>query len=261
MRKSALAYVPGNSFIHRLNPLTVLTYALCITVLGIGIGQIWLLLLIFVFNMLLVVSAGVLRNFLYMFVRVTLPIAIPMFIIDSLFYPGSKTLLFTLGPVAVRYEGLMFASTVISRLLSILSAYFLMVLVIHPRDLMIALGERGVSPRIGYLVLSTLQLIPYIQQTAERILDAQRSRGLSLKGSLVKRFKSYLPLMAPVVMGSFSSLEIRAMALEVRGFNLPTKRVYIREVVDSPRDRALRRLVVIGALLLLALSIYLRIRP
>jgi len=260
MQKSALAFVPGDSFIHHLNPITIVTYVLGVTVLGIGISQIWLLLIIFVFNLLLIMEARVMRSFLYMFIRVTLPIIIPMFIIDSLFYPGSKTILYSFGPLAIRYEGLMFALTVISRLLSILSAYFLMVLVIHPRDLMIALGEHGVSPKVGYLMLATLQLIPYIQQTAERILDAQRSRGLSLKGSLVKRIKSYLPLMAPVVMGSFSSLEIRAMALEVRGFNLPIKRVYIREVLDTPKDSRLRFVIISGAVLLLALSIYLRVR-
>ena len=153
----------------------------------------------------------------------------------------------------------MFASMIVSRLLAILSAYFMMVLVIQPRDLMIALGKRGVSPKVGYLVLATLQLIPYIQQTAERILDAQRSRGLSLKGSVIKRLRSYLPLMAPVVMGSFASLEIRAMALEVRGFNLTNQRTYIREVVDTPRDRILRRAILIVAFIILVASIYFRI--
>ena len=256
MAKGALAYVQGNSFIHRLNPITVLTYTLSITVLGIGVGQIWILMLVFAFNMVLVYKAGVIKSFMGMFLRVTIPIVVPMFIIDTLFYPGSKTILYQLGPLMIRYEGLMFAATVISRLLAILSAYFMMVLVIHPRDLMIALGNRGVSPKIGYLVLSTLQLIPYIQQTAERILDAQRSRGLSLKGSIFKRFKSYIPLMAPVVMGSFASLEIRAMALEVRGFNLPNRRVYIREVADTPQDAVLRRVIMVIAGLILVVSIY-----
>ncbi len=256
MATSALAYVQGNSFIHKLNPITVLTYTLCITLLGIGVGQIWVLLLVFVLNILLILKAGVIKNFMGMFLRVTLPIVIPMFIINTLFYPGSKTILYTLGPLMIRYEGLMFASTVISRLLAILSAYFLMVLVIDPRDLMIALGNRGISPKVGYLILSTLQLIPYIQQTAARILEAQQSRGLSLKGGLLQRFKSYLPLMAPVVMGSFASLEIRAMALEVRGFNLKTKRVYIREVFDTQRDQFLRRGFIVVTIMILIVSVY-----
>ncbi len=134
MRKSALAYVAGDFFIHKLNPITILTYTLAVTLLGIGVGQIGWLLVIFAFNLILVIKAGVLREFSWMFLRVTTPIVVMMFVIDSLFYPGSKTILFHLGPLAIRQEGFMFASMIVSRLSAILSAYFMMVLVIHPRD-------------------------------------------------------------------------------------------------------------------------------
>ncbi len=253
-----LAYVQRHSPLHELNPVTVLTYTLCVTVLGLAANQLWLLAGLLALSLALIALAGVFARFLSIFLRVTLPITIPMFLVHSFFFPGARTILYRLGPLSLRLEGVLFASNIISRLLTILAAYFLMILVVHPRDLMIALGERGVSPKIGYLVLSTLQLIPYIQQTAERILDAQRSRGLSLKGSLLKRLRSYLPLLGPVVMGSFSTLEIRAMAMEVRGFNLPTRRSYIREIPDRPGDRVLRLATLAGSAALLGLSIYLR---
>ena len=102
--------------------------------------------------------------------------------------------------------------------------------------------------------MSTLQLIPYIQLTAERILDAQRSRGLSLKGNLLKRVKNYLPLMTPVVIGGFSTLEVRAMAMEVRGINLTTTRNYIQEVPDCTSDRVLRWVIIVISVLVLTAS-------
>ncbi len=49
------------------------------------------------------------------------------------------------------------------------------------------------------------------------------------------------------------------MALEVRGFNLTNKRIYIREVADTVRDRYLRRGIMIAAFIVLAASIYFRI--
>lgn len=255
MPKSALAYVPESSWIHSLNPMTLITYVLTITVLGLAVSQIWILALLFLMNIILVKSAKVLKNFMYMFVRVTLPIVIPLLIVHTLFNNAGVTILYQVGPLKVRYEGLMFALNIIFRLLPLLSAYFLFVLVVSPRRLMIALYDRGVSAKIGYLVLSTLQLVPYIEQTAQRILDAQRSRGLSLKGSLIKRFKSYLPLITPVVVGGFSSLEIRAMAIEVRGISIKTKRIYLTQVPDRKLDKILRWVIIASAVALLVFSV------
>ena len=65
--------------------------------------------------------------------------------------------------------------------------------------------------------------------------------------------------MGPVVMGGFSTLEIRAMAMEVRGLNLKTKRNYIIEVPDRKIDKMLRWITVILSVVLLALSIYLKV--
>ena len=231
--------------------MTPLFYALCITVLGSEIGDPRVLLALFVLSVVLITIGKVFRPFASMFLRVTLPIAVPMLLIHSLFSPDGRTVLWTLGPLTFKQEGLMFAVSVTSRLMAMVSAYFLLVLVTHPRDLVIALESRKVPPKVGYLVLSTLQLIPYMQRTAETILDAQRSRGLRMKGSLLKRFQSYVPLLAPLVMGSISSLEIRAMALEVRGFNLTTPRTYLHQLVDTPLDRALRKVMVLLTLALI----------
>jgi energy-coupling factor transporter transmembrane protein EcfT len=143
--------------------------------------------------------------------------------------------------------------------MGIVSAYFFLVLVTYPRNLMIALEEHKTSPKLSYLILTTLQLVPYLQQTAERILDAQRSRGLSVTGNILQRARSFIPLITPMVIGSFSSLEIKAMALEVRGFDLPTRRVYITEVPDTRLDHTIRVALVVLSVLLIGVSILLRI--
>jgi energy-coupling factor transport system permease protein len=246
---TTLAYQKRDSPLHKLNPITPLTYALCITLLGLTIGSPWVLYALFFFTVALIVRAKVFGPFARIFITISIPIAVPMLLIHGFLYPGAKDVIWSIGPLSLKREGLMFALSVISRLFSMISAYFLLVMVAHPRDLMVALEARNVSSKVGYLVLSTLQLIPYIQRTAETILDAQRSRGLRLKGSLIQRFRSYVPLMAPVVMGSISALEIRAMALEVRGFNLTNPRSYLHQVADSPLDRNLRRLMIILTLL------------
>lgn len=246
----ALAFSKGDSPMHRLYPLTMATYALCVTMIGM-VGQPLLLVGIFVFTTGLAFVGKVGRQFIFMMFRVIIPIGIPLFVIQTLFNPIGHTVIYSIGPLAVKREGLDFAISVITRLLALVSAYFLLVLVVHPRDLVIALEKRGMPPKVGYLVLSTLQLIPQIQRTGVTILEAQRSRGLKTKGNLIVRFGAYLPLMGPIVMGSLSSLEIRAMALETRGFNLPNAKVYLRTRLDSGFDRNLRFLMIIATIIII----------
>jgi energy-coupling factor transport system permease protein len=259
MSSFTLAFARGDSPLHRLNPLTVGMYAVCVTVLGM-VGRPPLMIGLFCLTAVLAVVGRVGRPFIGMLLRIIIPIAIPLFIIQSLFNPIGRTVIYELGPLAVKQEGLDFAVSVITRLLALVAAYFLLVLVVQPRDLVIALEQRGMSPKLGYLLLSTLQLVPQIQRTAETILDAQRSRGLRTKGSLWVRFSAYVPLMGPVVQGSLSSLEIRAMALETRGFNLPNRKVHLRVPEDTPRDRLLRWGMAAATLVLIVVSVIDRIR-
>jgi energy-coupling factor transport system permease protein len=255
----ALAYLKKDSVIHRLNPITLLYYAVCMTFIGFIVTQPQLLAIIFLFSVLLVAIAKVFRQFFKMYSILFGPVVLALFLIYPFLYPGAKVVLFKLGPLNVYSEGLMFATNTSLRLMGIVSAYFFLVLVTYPRNLMIALEEHKTSPKLSYLILTTLQLVPYLQQTAERILDAQRSRGLSVTGNILQRARSFIPLITPMVIGSFSSLEIKAMALEVRGFDLPTRRVYITEVPDTRLDHTIRVALVVLSVLLIGVSILLRI--
>ncbi len=259
MSTFALAYLPKDSFIHRLNPITILYYAVCMTFIGIIVTQPWILFTLFLISILLVVIAKVGRQFFKMYLAIFAPIVIALFLIYPFLYPGAKIVMFKLGPLSVYQEGVMFGLNISLRLMGIVSAYFFLVLVTYPRNLMIALEEHNTSPKISYLVLTTLQLVPYLQQTAERIADAQRSRGLSVKGNIWQRARSFIPLITPMVIGSFASIEIKAMALEVRGFDLPTKRKYITEVPDTKLDKAIRTGMVVVSVLLIAFSILARL--
>lgn len=254
MARFTLAFKRVDSPIHRRNPLTIATYALCISVLGI-VGEPILLAALTLLTVSLALVGRVGRRFLVMLLRVVIPIVIPLFVIQSLFNPIGRTVLFEVGPFAVKQEGLDFAVSVVSRLIALVSAFFLLTLAVHPRDLVTTLESRGMSPRIGYLILSTMQLIPRIQDTAETILDAQRSRGLRTKGNLLLRLRAYIPLMGPIVMGSLASLEVRAMALDARGFGMPTRKTYLRVPADPPVDRRIRLGLLAGTAVLVATSL------
>jgi energy-coupling factor transport system permease protein len=115
-------------------------------------------------------------------------------------------------------------------------------------DMLEALIARGASYRIAFVVLSAVQLVPRMRTRAGAILDAQQARGLSLEGSFVRRFRSLVPLIAPVLLGSLVDARERTFALEARGFGARPGRTAYRTVADPPADRWLRLLIGIAAI-------------
>ena len=67
-------------------------------------------------------SAGVLRTVTRAMVLLTLPVAISVLIVNILFFPGGRDVLFQVGPVSATREGLVFAIEIVARLLAISGA-------------------------------------------------------------------------------------------------------------------------------------------
>src|SRR5690606_37675681 len=110
----------------------------------------------------------------------------------------------------------------------------------HPRGLMIAFTNRGMSHKLAYALGAALQLIPDMQRRATAILDAPQARGLNVRGGPVARVKSLKTLFIPLCVGAVMTAETRSLALDARGFARTGTRVFVREVEDSREDRVLR---------------------
>ena len=239
-------YAEGKSLLHRAHPLTkgALTLsAIAIAFIAPSIG--WVLG-IGVILLVLVTAAGVLRRLLAVAAAILLPITLLLLAVQGFANANNRTVAFALGPIVYYREGLAIAALAALRITCLVCATFLFSFTTRPADISEALMQRGLSTRMGYVVQSALQIIPQTLDMAGRIQDAQRARGLETEGSLPRRARAYLPLMLPLVLSSLVATQERAMALEVRGFGLPVKRVARFEFADSPLQRVLRW-VLIGA--------------
>lgn len=244
------------SAIHRLNPVTKLIALLAIIVTVFAIPLWWVAGLIVVF---VVAPAAVISGsggrLLSLSLKILIPIILVLFIVQGLTFPGGKTVIWEWGIIDITTEGLMFALGIGSRIIVLVLASILLVLTTHPGDLMSALTERGMSPKFAYIISSTLQLIPAFRERADSILLAQQARGLSLKGSPVRRVKVMLPLLSPLVLGMFTDVEERSTAMEARAFGSTAKRTSLVPVPDSLVQRIARWLFVVLALAAIATPI------
>jgi energy-coupling factor transport system permease protein len=201
-------------------------------------------------SILFLIVAKVFRKTLPVFSFVFL-VLITVVIIQGLFKPGNETVLFHIGPLTMYKEGLLYALTIVLRVIGIVSSFMILVLTTKPSDLVESLVRKGMSPRIGYVIVSVFQIIPEMMGTMGTITDAQRARGMETEGNLLVRIKAFLPLLGPVVLGSLINTKERAMALEVRGFNSQALKTYLNEEKTYTHSKAIQLgmlFLIIGAI-------------
>ncbi len=251
-------YVRGNSILHRLNPLTKLTLALAIILISFFAPWYWSPHFLFLLVVLpLTLISHVFRQFLWAFLRLILPGAGFLFVMQTLFLPVKGTLLFHLWFLHPTQESLMYAFANAMRIITMVSSFTLFLLTTHPSELMTDLTRRGLPGQFAYVIISTLQIIPQMQAKAQTIISAQRSRGLETQGNFFRRVGSLGPLVGPLVFGSLVEVEERAIAIEARGFTSPHAKTSLHDIPDTNLDKALRWIFVCLVILSIALKLWL----
>jgi energy-coupling factor transport system permease protein len=187
--------------------------------------------------------AGVLPRLLRVGLVLALPLAVSVLVVNLFFFPYGATVLFRIGPIAATAEGLAFAIETLARLLAITGALALFYLTTPIGSLVVDLERRGVSARLAFVVSASVRTVPAIVERAGEIAAAQRARGLDTEGSVWRRIRGLLPLVAPVLLGSIGEVEERAMALEARGFSRPGRRSLLWMPRDTSGERAARWLM------------------
>ncbi len=196
-------------------------------------------------------AAGIMGRLLRTALLLTLPIAVSVLVVNLFFYPAGREILFQLGPIRATAEGLEFAFETLARIGAISGAITLFYLTTPPGELVLDLERRGVSPRVAFVALASVQTVPALVERAGTITAAQRARGLDTEGSVWRRLRGVMPLAGPVLLGSITEVEERTMALEARGFTRPGHRTLLWSPADSARQGLARWLLVLAVPLLL----------
>ena len=230
---------------HRLNPLTKAVIATAGSIgaflLGGYIGPIAIIALM----LALAATAGVLPRLVRASLLLSLPIAISVVLV-SVFTRAGTTVLFQIGPFDATLEGVEFAAQTLVRLFAISTSIGLFVLTTEPRAFVFDLERRGVSPRIAFIAVATVEAVPTLVDRAAVITESQRARGLATEGSVRARLRGLLPMVGPVILTSLTDVEERSLALESRAFSRPGKRHLLWSMPDRGSERVLRWILVLA---------------
>lgn len=189
--------------------------------------------------------AGRWKEYSKMWIKTILVLAIVIFIMQALLLPG-ETVLWKFGIFSIKLEGVQKGISLCSRLVAIASAMVLAIKIVDAKKLTIALEQRGVKSSVTYVITSTINIIPQMSKKMHVILDAQRSRGIETESNVWVRAKAFFPIVGPLILNSIMNVEERCITLEARGFSASVKKTRLYFVEDTKKDKAIRKLCILG---------------
>jgi energy-coupling factor transport system permease protein len=251
--QTALLFLPGDSLLHRANPLTSLVFMLWMISAAAVLPTIGTTILI-ALGVALAFAMGVGPRVAKRLTLTMAPLLVALLVVHGLLVQRTDFIpLF--GPFSFSPTGLEYAAKVVTRIAAMLTASLLFVTTTHPGDILKALDQRGVSPGVSYLIASPLLLIEPFSERAKAIRDAQRARGLDLTSTWKARIFALPALLIPLITLALSDLDHRASILNSRAFRAQKRRT----VIDAPPDDTfqvwLRRFLIVLAIAQLGLPL------
>ena len=212
-------YVPGNSVIHRMNPVTKILLTIVICIAAFISGNLFYLAGLLAVDLLIGIVAGVPGKTWTIF-KGLLKIAIFLFVLQILLVRKGTPVFWIITD-----EGLLTAARVVIRLVVVCMPLALVLAVTRVSDLTNSLVQVLHVPYPYAFTLSTaIRFVPQFLDEMNGIMEAQTARGVAFdKARGLKKFSMLLPLCAPLLISSVRRTDQTAAAAEVRGFRLRTR--------------------------------------
>jgi len=136
------------------------------------------------------------------------------------------------------------------RLSTMIASFVWLVAILPPSRLVEAMVAAGWPVSAAFLFSATLQAVPALRERAQRLVEAQRCRGLATRGGPLVRLAALRTLALPLVLSALHEVDERALALETRGLVAGARRTPLAPPQDHVSERLLRWSLVAGCLAL-----------
>lgn len=238
-------YYPAESLVHRLDPRVkmLLTFGLLIAIFAIK-NFIGFLVVVLLFGAITYLGQLPWRLALRG-IRPLFYILVFTLIIHFLFTAGQPLL--RIGPLVISREGFVNGLFISSRLFLLVLGTSFLTLTTSPIELTDSIEYllsvfkifRLPAHEIAMMMTIALRFIPTLMVEAEKIMKAQMARGADFEsGNLIRRARSYIPLLVPLFVSAFRRADELALAMESRGYRGGEGRTRLRELRMEAGDWA-----------------------
>ena len=227
-----ITMVPGNSVVHKMNPLPKLMWTVGILAVSFSTRNIAVLGAAFFVGLLIVLLAGITKEYLKV-VAILFPISLTLITLQSIApaFPRPWTPIVGFGPFTIYQEGIYSGLSLLLRIMAMTTWALVAIMTSHPSDIFTSLKSIGMPYVLNFILIMTLQLIPILQNEFGVVLNAQKSRAMKGTG-----FSSILPSMVPVFVGAIERVQQLSISLESRAFGSSGHKTSFRQVHMSILD-------------------------
>lgn len=221
-----ITMVPGNSSIHRMNPLPKLLWTVGILALSFSTRNIAVLGATFIIGLLLVFYSRITKAYIKV-AMILFPISLTLITLQSIApaFPRPWTNIVGFGPFTIYQEGIYSGISLLLRIMAMTTWAMVTIMTSHPSDIFTSLKNIGMPYVLNFILVMTLQLIPILQREFGIVLNAQKSRAMKGSG-----FGAILPSMVPVFVGAIERVQQLSISLESRAFGSSGKKTSFRQV-------------------------------
>jgi energy-coupling factor transport system permease protein len=252
--KGFLEYVPGDSFLHKMNPVAKLIAAFLLVIACFATSNFVLLAVVLAIDVFLAVQCNMVKQTIGL-ARAVAIFSILLALIALLFTPQGDVL-FALPWGYIGTGSVLAAVLIIVRLVACAVPLFLVFYVTKMNDMANSLVKvLHVPYKYAFTFMSTVHFIPVFMNDMAGIMEAQTARGVEFDGGLVKKIRLMVPLCVPLLVSSVRKTNSAAIAAEVRGFNLRTRESGYKEYPFSAVDGAAMAVAVVVLVAAVALAL------
>ncbi|KRK71130.1 energy-coupling factor transporter transmembrane component T family protein [Lacticaseibacillus nasuensis] len=253
-------YLPGNSWVHQLDPRTKLLASFYFIAI-VFMANTWLSYLVMFAGVMVMIAASRIR--IGFFLRGVRPmIWLILFTVGlQIFFTTGGHVYWQWGWLHVTHYGLINGAYIFCRFVLIIFVSTLLTLTTQPLSLADAV-ESLLRPlrylhvpvtELALVLQIALRFVPTLMDQTTKIMNAQRARGVDFgTGGLFQQMKAVVPLLIPLFVDSFGIAEDLATAMDARGYRGGDGRSKFRVLAYHSRDWvAGGSMIVLTALLLL----------
>jgi len=252
-------YYSCDSFIHHLDPRTKL-YSIIMLMTGLLMSNKPLMISIFLlFLLFIIVLSKIPANLIFKNLRPFIWLFVLTMIIHLFWTSGEIITKIPLLGLGITYEGISLGFKYSFRLALLIILAAILTLSTSPIELTDALEKilkplkrlRVPTHEIVMMLTLSLRFIPTLIEEAQKIKNAQISRGATFEGNIINRIKSTIPLILPLFISAFRRADDLALAMDSRCYDGGDGRTSFKELKYRLRDYS----VIFVCLLLMVVSI------
>ncbi|MGL4850384.1 MAG: energy-coupling factor transporter transmembrane component T family protein [Clostridium sp.] len=237
-------YIPGESFVHKLDPRTKIIISILFIAVLFIINKFVGYIFVVAFLGAIIINSKVPISFILKGLKPIVFLVILTSILNIFMIRGSEdTLIFHYKFIHIYKEGLVTAAFMALRLIFLVAGTSLLTLTTSPIELTDGMEYllrpigKELSHELAMMMTIALRFIPTLIDETDKIMKAQKARGADFdSGGIIKKAKSLVPLLIPLFISSFRRADELAMAMEARCYRGGSGRTRMKKLMFTNKD-------------------------